>query len=154
MASFEGAITFVMNNEGGLSNNPNDPGGETKYGISHASFPLVDIQTLTLQQAEDLIKENYWRFDAVQSQNVATKLLDMSVNLGLGQAVRLLQAALKIPVDGEIGPVTQATCNGSPELQVITELQTEQQMFYIGLVAKNPTLYPFLRGWIARANRI
>ncbi len=159
MATFEEAIPKVMANEGGLSNNPADPGGETKYGISHASYPNVDIANLTLAGAEAIIKASYWRFDNVDSQEVATKLLDMAVNLGLGRAVYLLQLGLKelgatLMPDGEWGTETLASLNGSSEQDVIRELCTEQQSYYVELVAKRPELYQFLKGWLHRANEV
>lgn len=159
MASFDVAVKVVMQEEGGLSNNPLDPGGQTRFGISHKSFPLVDIATLTLQQAEDIIKENYWRFDEVNAQEIATKLLDMAVNLGLGTAIRLLQTALTVlgvptTTDGCWGPNTLATCNGSHSDQLLIELRTQQQHHYVSLVANNPSLYPFLKGWLRRANQV
>lgn len=159
MATFEGAIAVVMKEEGGLSNNPADPGGLTRYGISHRSYPNVDIATLTLQQAEDIIKANYWRFDGINDQAIATKLLDMAVNLGLSEAVRLLQMALNdlgasLKVDGVFGSQSCSTCNGSNPIAVHRELQTHQQSYYVTLVAQNPSLFPFLHGWLKRANTV
>lgn len=159
MASFEVAIPVIMSEEGGYSHNPADPGGETKYGISHRSYPNVDIATLTLQQAEDIIKANYWRFDDINDQAIATKLLDMSVNLGLSEAVRLLQMALNdlgshLAVDGVFGLNSYSTCNGSDPVAVHRELQTHQQSYYVTLVAQNPTLFTFLHGWLKRANTV
>jgi lysozyme family protein len=159
MATFEGAIGVVMQKEGGYSHNPHDPGGETKFGISHRAYPNVDITTLTLQDAEAIIKANYWRFDGINDQAIATKLLDMSVNLGLSEAVRLLQMALNdlgshLAVDGVFGSNSCSTCNGSDPVAVHRELQTHQQSYYVTLVAQNPTLFTFLHGWLHRANTV
>lgn len=159
MSKFELSIDTVMRNEGGYSNHPADPGGETKYGISKRSYPNVDIANLTLDGAKAIIKENYWRFDGIDSQAVATKLLDMAVNLGLRSAVRILQTCLMelgkgVVVDGIIGPATIATCNGSDTSQVLIELRTHQQAYYVQLVAQKPSLFPFLKGWLRRANQV
>jgi len=42
--SFERAVTHVLLHEGGYSNDPNDPGGETQYGISKRAYPNEDIK--------------------------------------------------------------------------------------------------------------
>lgn len=46
--------------EGGYVNDPNDPGGETKYGISKRSYPHVDIKNLTKDDAKKIFVENYF----------------------------------------------------------------------------------------------
>ena len=51
MAEFKLAIPRVITNEGGYVNDPDDPGGETKYGISKRSYPALDIKNLTVEQA-------------------------------------------------------------------------------------------------------
>src|SRR5580698_6446146 len=111
MADFASAIQTVLANEGALSNNVSDPGGLTKYGISQKAYPSLDIANLTLPMAEKIYQTDYWRYDTVNSQPIATKLLDMSVNLGLRKTTELLQKALvstglSIAVDGILGPNT------------------------------------------------
>ena len=44
---FEAAVDRVLGHEGGYVNHPNDPGGETNWGISKRSYPNVDIKALT-----------------------------------------------------------------------------------------------------------
>lgn len=58
--NFDKAITFTLQWEGGYVNHPNDPGGETKYGISKRSYPDVDIKSLTVQEAKIIYKRDYW----------------------------------------------------------------------------------------------
>ena len=58
--TFEDALKFVLKWEGGYSNDPNDPGGETKFGISKRSYPNLDIKNLTLKQAKEIYFQNYW----------------------------------------------------------------------------------------------
>lgn len=156
MASFSQAITTVLQNEGVLSNNPTDKGGLTKFGISQAAYPNVDIAALTIADAEVIYQRDYWRFDSVISQAVATKLLDMSVNLGQGTAIKLLQQSLNylganIVVDGVWGSKTLSTLNGSSETEVLTELRAMQSHYYTVLVAQKPEDFVFLQGWLRRA---
>lgn len=151
MASFDIAITTVLSNEGGYVDNPNDPGGATAFGISANFFPGVDPKTLTKEQAEAILKENYWRFDGLNDQPLATKLFDMAVNLGLGTAVKMAQIAVDITADCIWGPKTEASLNGSSTIDVLTSLRNQQALYYDNLVAKNPHLEVFLKGWLARA---
>src|SRR5690606_28008981 len=48
---FRRAVEVVLKHEGGYVNNPSDPGGETKYGISKRSYPELDIANLTQEDA-------------------------------------------------------------------------------------------------------
>lgn len=46
--------------EGGYVNDPDDPGGETNFGISKRSFPDVDIKNLTKDEAKEIYREHFW----------------------------------------------------------------------------------------------
>ena len=48
-------IEGVIEKEGGYVNDPDDPGGETKYGISKKAFPKEDIKNLTIVRAKDIL---------------------------------------------------------------------------------------------------
>lgn len=58
--TFNKAFEFTIGLEGQYSNDPNDPGGETKYGISKKYNPTVDVKNLTLDQAKDIYYKKYW----------------------------------------------------------------------------------------------
>ena len=53
---WDSAFDLLMLNEGGYVNNPNDPGGETKYGVSKKAYPDIDIENLTLEQAKKIYR--------------------------------------------------------------------------------------------------
>jgi lysozyme family protein len=57
---FNKLIGPLLNREGGYVNNPNDRGGATKFGISQASYPSLNIATLTRPEAEKIYYNNYW----------------------------------------------------------------------------------------------
>ena len=84
---FDSAVEFVINQEGReYENNPNDPGGETKYGISKRSWPSVDIKNLTESQAKDIYRKNYWdalECDKYGDYKLATIVFDSGVNCGV-----------------------------------------------------------------------
>lgn len=154
-ADFNQAIQVVLANEGGYSFNPADPGGETNFGISKRAYPNLDIKHLTQSQAEEIYRHDYWLFGDLNSQAVATKMLDMGVNMGLKHGISIGQEATvklgsNIKVDGEWGPKTEAALNSLDEVPLLSEIRTEQSMYYTNLVAQKPQFYPFLRGWLRR----
>jgi len=91
---FEKAIKFVLKWEGGYSNDPNDPGGETKYGISKRSYPELDISKLTLKQAKEIYYQNYWLKTSCDELPFPFNIVvfDTAVNMGRRKAIELLNA--------------------------------------------------------------
>lgn len=85
MSGFDDAFDAVVGVEGGYVNNPADPGGETKYGISKRSYPTLDIANLTLDDAKAIYKRDYW--DPLNLDNelypIALLLFDAAVNQGM-----------------------------------------------------------------------
>ena len=59
--TFEEAFSRLMGHEGGYSNDPLDPGGETNWGISKRSYPNVDITNLTRAEAKVIYREDFWK---------------------------------------------------------------------------------------------
>lgn len=157
MGDFDKAIAFVLTNEGGYSDDPGDAGGKTKYGISQKSYPHLDIQNLTRDQAIAIYRKDFWAPYQDFEDAVATKMLDMAVNMGHKQAVQILQRALRccgathIIDDGILGPLTrQAVAIAHPELLLIA-LRSESAGFYRLLAAQNPHNQKFLKGWLNRS---
>ena len=107
--NFSVAINRILSAEGGYVYNPEDPGGETKFGISKRSYPNADIANLTRDQAIDIYRADFW--DKVHANDlpdaVAFQALDFAVNSGVDVAIRKLQAAVGVADDGHWGPVTQ-----------------------------------------------
>ena len=60
MSNFDRAFRFLIGEEGGYVNDPADPGGETKFGISKRAYPQLDIKSLTLDQAKAIYRRDYW----------------------------------------------------------------------------------------------
>lgn len=91
--NFEKAFKFLMKWEGGYVNNPQDPGGETKYGISKKSYPDIDIPNLTIEQAKKLYHEDYWRGAGCEmiSSPLDIIVFDTAVNCGVRRALYILQ---------------------------------------------------------------
>ena len=58
--NFDIAFSRLIDSEGGLTDNPKDPGGLTKFGISQRSYPDIDIRNLTLDQAKAIYLRDFW----------------------------------------------------------------------------------------------
>ena len=110
MQTFPECVSHVLAAEGGLVNDPKDPGGVTKFGISQRSYPALDIRALSLDEAKAIYQRDYW--DQIQGEafpaGLDLLLLDHAVNAGPARAVRLLQHLVGVPEDGLMGPVTLA----------------------------------------------
>lgn len=156
MASFDIAIEKILVNEGGYANDPSDPGGETNFGISKRAYPSVDIKGLTKDSAKALYRRDYWQFDGCVDQAVATKLLDMSVNMGQRKAIQLLQIGLnkrwkfRLDEDGHWGPATQKAANECDEEDLMNELRAQSVFNYVEVTRVKPATLKFLYTWIRR----
>ena len=114
--NFEQAIERVLSSEGGYSNDPKDPGGETQWGISKRSYPDVDIKNLTREQAKEIYKRDFWDVvvGASLHEDIAFQVLDFAVNSGGSVAIQYLQRAAGVADDGHLGPVSIAAINNQP----------------------------------------
>ncbi len=122
--TFNDAFAYVVGEEGKLSLDPNDPGNltggqvgdgvlrGTKYGISAAAYPHLDIPNLSLETARQLAKTKYW--DVLDGDSipygVALLMFDFGYNAGDREAVVVAQRALfpGMRPDGILGPRTLA----------------------------------------------
>ena len=163
MATFEKAIPGLLRREGGYVNDPKDPGGETKYGITKRRYPREDIKALTPERAAELYRYDFWnplRLGEIVNEDVAAKVLDMAVNMGEHTAANRLQRALNfilpgtpVTVDGLMGPDTIARVNAVPDqLVLLLALEAYAAHRYIELVeGPDPRFDRFAKGWLVRA---
>jgi type VI secretion system secreted protein VgrG len=85
------------------------------------------------------------------SQVVASKVFDMGVNMGIGTAVKILQKALGVAVDGVFGSGTLAAVNAASDA-LLPAYKQALAAHYQSIVAAKPAEAKFLNGWLARAN--
>lgn len=110
--TFDDAFTRLMGHEGDYSNRApeDDPGGETKWGISKRSYPHIDIPSLTRDQAAAIYYTDFWNPIAKHGAHPAVlwQAFDFAVNAGIQTSVRKLQSAIGVADDGHWGPVSGA----------------------------------------------
>lgn len=153
MADFNLAIAVILKHEGGYVNDPKDPGGETKFGISKRSFPSIDIKNLTVDKAKDLYKVNYWEIvkgDLINHQLLATNIFDFAVNAGIVVSVKTIQKLVNVIPDGKMGTLSIAAINSRDGQDLNTKFSIERFEFYKRLCEKKPDLLKFLIGWKIR----
>ena len=154
MSKFDEIIEVVLEHEGGYVNDPKDPGGETKYGISKKAYPDIDIKNLTVVDAKEIYKRDYWDKNKVDSVPDELKHIyfDCCVNMGRSRAVKILQQSAvnkgkNIKVDGGMGPNTIKALKGV-ELERVRAFRVR---YYVELVNRKPDLERFYFGWFRRS---
>jgi lysozyme family protein len=151
---FNRCIEVVLRLEGGYSNHPSDPGGETKYGICKRNYPDINIKYLTKAMAIDIYFNDYWtpmHLTNIKTPEVTLELFDMGVNAGLQTSIRMLQGVIGADKDGRIGPQTERLVN-EYKGDLVDEFKKTRKAFYVKLSQKKPELSVFLPGWLNRVN--
>lgn len=85
---FKAFMPFIIEWEGSVfENDPDDPGGATKYGIDQRSHPTVNIRELTLEAATEIYWKE-WLADGCEAMPspYAEVFFNCAVNMGLGRA--------------------------------------------------------------------
>jgi lysozyme family protein len=149
---FQCALEFVFDAEGGYTNDSNDPGGETNFGIDKRSHPNEDIKKLTKERAAEIYYNDYWLKSCAEHlpKLIAIAYFDSAVNTGIKQANRFLQRAVSVKDDGVIGPVTLNAVTHAEPKSTANRLIDFRQTFYNGLADSRPKLRGFLKGWTNR----
>lgn len=158
--NFPACFAFTVGAEGGFTNNPGDAGNwtggrigtgqlrGTKYGISAAAYPALNISNLTEADAEAIYRRDYWpgiRGDELPLP-VAMVMFDTAVNSGVARATMILQSAVGVVQDGDFGPVTMAAVLASAALDTALATLTYRIVYLSGLMS-----WPeFGLGWTRR----
>jgi lysozyme family protein len=158
--NFTDAFARLIGHEGGLSMDPRDRGNwtggkrdsgtlkGTKYGISAAAFPSLDIASITLEQARQIYRTKYWEPAGCDMlpEPLRFPVFDLAVNSGPGRATRLLQRAVGAVEDGSIGPKTLMSIHNMPPDRILRRLDAHRLL----LMTDDPTFVAFGRGWVKR----
>ena len=158
-AAFEAAMARLLAHEGGYVNDPDDPGGETRYGISKRSYPDIDIRNLSKAKATAIYRRDWWNrygYGGIKDGRVAGKIFDLAVNMGASPAHKILQRAMRaagvhVIDDGILGDKTLMAMWGVPGEVLLAAIRSEAAGRYRMLVALKPGRHKYLKGWLARA---
>lgn len=174
MQAFDDAIAALKPIEGGYTNDPDDSGGETNFGITLATARAFgfegDMKDMPREVAVWIYRKRYWdalSLDpvALLAPGVAKELFDSAVNCGPDVAAKWLQRSLNalnqgatmyadMTVDGRVGPMTVAAFrayymarDGDGIKVLLRSLNSLQGAFYIGLAESQPKDERFVYGW-------
>lgn len=150
--TFDDAFDLLLGNEGAYSNNANDPGGETMWGITRRVAIQEgyegDMHILPRETAKAIYKKRYWdelRCDRMPDA-LKFSLFDSAVNDGVKQTIKFLQRAMDVGDDGVLGPLTLDAAQRGNGLMLAVKLNAERLDFMTSL----PTWGSFSRGWARR----
>lgn len=152
----------LVPDEGTYSDDPDDSGGRTIFGISEASFPNQFLVCYNLYQtqgkekslayAQQFYAANFYKpiYDQIHDERVAFKVYDLGINEGCVTAIKLLQEAIGCDSDGIFGQNTLSMVNSKDCYQ---DYLNEAEKHYRDIVGKNPKDKKFLNGWLNRLHR-
>ncbi len=131
-------------------NDPDDPGGLTKFGIDQRSHPNVNIRALTKELAAAIYHRDYWLPVHAHALPfpVGEVVFDIAVNNGKARAVQWLQEGLRVKVDGFLGPVTIKTAGEADATKLAAKLISRRATFYRNIAKGRKA--KFLKGWLNR----
>jgi lysozyme family protein len=150
--NFDQAFDVLLGHEGAYSNNRNDPGGETMWGVTRKVALQEgysgDMHVLPREFAKMVYRRRYW--DAVQADSlpdaIRFSVFDAAVNSGVSQAVKWLQRAVDVVDDGILGPMTLQAAQRAHGPRVASKINGLRLDFMTSL----PTWGAFGRGWARR----
>lgn len=140
--NFNLAITFSLKWEGGYSFDKEDPGGETKWGISKRAYPDIDIKSLTKEEAMLIYERDYWLKIGADKMDkrMAMTCFDSAVNCGVGRTRSWLAELEKAK-------------ERNPQLRDDARWMIQRRtQYYMDLVKKRPALNKYIKGWLNRVN--
>lgn len=131
--NFDLAFDRLMGFEGNYSDDPRDPGGETRWGISKRSYPNVNIKTLTRDGSKAIYLRDFWNPLDGAHPAIRYQVFDFAVNGGLSTGLRKLQSAIGVADDGHWGPHSMATLLTFELNDVLLRFNKERLRFYTSL---------------------
>lgn len=168
--SIESIAREIVSREGGYVNDPDDPGGATKYGVTIHTMRALgldldrdgdidanDVKLLTVDQAVDIFLKHYFYKPQIDKlpKCIQATVFDMQVNAG-GNAVKILQRMCNyipdtgrtIGTDGAIGPNTLAKVNAVFKIMgdsIVDAYGIERRNYYFRIADRRPASRKYAR---------
>lgn len=149
--NFDVFVERVLLHEGGYSNNPRDPGGETNFGVTRRFAwkwgYRKDMKTMSRDQAKDLYKVGIWYHYELPafSPIIGFQAFDAFINHSPTRVIRWLQQCTLVEDDGIIGKITLESLRKSDPVAVSEEFLNKREDYF----KKHPDL-PLFPGWLTR----
>jgi len=141
------SFELVIGHEGGFTDRPSDPGNwtggkrnsgrlvGTKFGISAAAYPHLDIPNISIEKAREIYYNDYWLPSGAASckRGLSHAVFDSAVNNGVGRAIRWLQAAVGVSPDGALGPKSLSAIKTADPIETLREFQAQRTWHHMKL---------------------
>jgi len=162
--NFDDCFAKVLQSEGGYVWDKDDRGGETNLGVTAGAWaaytgkPVVsgEMKALTKDIVKPFYKQMYW--DKVKGDDLPAgvdyAVFDFAVNAGVGRAAKFLQRSVGAVDDGVIGSGTLGLVAKADPQKLLNNFADQKQGFYNGLAMTNPSQQKFLKGWLARVDKV
>jgi lysozyme family protein len=169
MTDFDKSLRFVLKNEGGFVDDPDDPGGATNFGITqriydgyrnHLGLLRQTVGKITDDEVKKIYEQQYWINGRAVKLPWPFNLMhfDACVNIGkpedgFKRSARVLQRALRVKVDGDIGPITLGAAKEATSKSIENYLWYRLGE-YVDTVRKNKRLAKFMWIWVVRIKHL
>lgn len=159
--NFDRAVEIVFDQEGGFSNDKDDPGKATQLGITEQTFTDAQqkgivphdltLAELDKERAKLIYLEMYWKPVGGDSLPwpIALATFDAAVNMGVKKAIGMLQQAVGTRIDGVVGQDTIKAAEKAPS-DALDRMLASRVIFYVDLAALKPALLKYRLGWVRR----
>ena len=163
--AFEKAFKLVIESEGGFSNDPEDRGGATMWGITQAEIDIklghhatiAEVKAFPIEKAKEIYEFKYWkrmRLDEVNHDLLKIMFFDQGVNRGCGTVVKQVETIVHTTTDGLMDTTTLSKINETNALDLAFAFFKASQISYIKIVKNNPSQMVFMLGWINRTHNL
>ncbi len=153
--TIDSVIGDVIRREGGPTDDPQDKGGPTAWGISKVANPEAWKDGPPSEaEARAIYLRKYVQgpgFDKIEDKALQAQLVDFGVNSGPAIAIMKLQGILSVPMDGVLGPQTLAALTTLKAEEVNNLLVATRVKMVVSIAVKNPGQLRFLSGWVDRS---
>lgn len=158
--AFDKALKRTLGHEGGVSDHPSDRGGFTNRGITQHLYNIWRTTTgqstrpvnqITDREIVQIALEEFWLpcKCAELPEAIALAVFDMAFNSSPPAAIRCLQRALGVTVDGRIGPKTIAAANAAG-LSLVLDFLKKRAAYIQDVIYNDSRQLDMLEGWIIR----
>lgn len=167
---FAFALSYLFVDEGGYTNDPDDSGGPTKWGITlkdlekyiGQSATAEDVKSMSQELASEIYEKLYWlplALDKLTNEVIATAVFDTCVLYGGVTGIIMAQKALnefgqKLDTDGVNGEKTQMSLNAARPEQFIPAFKDQILARIEHIIEEAPKDKKFRDGWTKRADRL
>ena len=148
---------FIKSWEGGdtTTNDKDDTGGLTRWGMSQNNNPDVDVKNLTEDQAKSIYFKRYWTVAYCDEIPDFMQLIQFncSVNCGPNTAIKTLQKAIGVKSDGVVGELTRKALKNYKHgaKRFTLSYLSWQCLYYFNIAHRRESQFKWLRGWVRRS---